>query len=40
MDWTYEEYIEYVNHLFMQEFVDFEYRFSMTGSTQHSLEVQ
>ncbi len=40
MDWTYEEYIEYVNHLFLQEFVDFEYHFSMTESTQNSLEVQ
>lgn len=40
MDWTYEEYIEYVNHLFMQEFVDFEYHFSIDESTQHSLEVQ
>ena len=25
MDITYEEYIEYINHLFMQEFTDDEY---------------
>lgn len=25
MDMTYDEYIDFVNHLFLQEFADFEY---------------
>lgn len=26
MDLTYEEYTEYINHLFLQQFVDFDYK--------------
>lgn len=37
MDLTYEEYIEFINHLFMQEFVDFAYHFGQNNSTADSL---
>lgn len=40
MDWTYEEYIDFVNHLFLQEFVDFDYQYAVQCSTQHALEVR
>lgn len=38
MDITYEEYINYINHLFMQEFVDHAYH---TGreSTDSALSI-
>lgn len=39
MDMTYDEYIDYINHLFMQEFVDFEYHMSDTESTTESLTI-
>ena len=25
MDLTYDEYLDFINHLFLQEFVDFDY---------------
>ncbi len=39
MDMTYDEYIEFINHLFMQEFVDFGYRMGDTASTVDSLQI-
>ena len=39
MDMTYDEYIEFINHLFMQEFVDFEYHMGNTESTVESLQI-
>lgn len=26
MDLTFDEYIDFINHLFLQEFVDFDYK--------------
>jgi hypothetical protein len=40
MDWTYDEYIDFVNHLFLQEFADFDYHFDLRGSMPHALEVR
>lgn len=39
MDVTYDEYIEFINHLFMQEFVDFDFHFRDTESTVESLTI-
>lgn len=39
MDVTYDEYIEFINHLFMQEFVDFSYHSCDTESTVESLTI-
>lgn len=39
MDMTYDEYIEFINHLFMQEFVDFGYHMGDTESTVESLQI-
>lgn len=39
MDMTYGEYIEFINHLFMQEFVDFGYHMGDTESTVDSLKI-
>jgi hypothetical protein len=39
MDLTYDEYIDFINHLFLQEFVDFDYKFRNTGSTNESLSI-
>lgn len=39
MDLTYEEYIDYINHLFMQEFVDFQYHMGDTEATVDSLNI-
>jgi len=39
MDMTYDEYIEYINHLFMQEFVDFQYHMGDTEATVESLTI-
>jgi hypothetical protein len=40
MDMTYDEYIDYVNHLFLQEFTDFDYHFSLSQSTDKALEIE
>ena len=37
MDMTYDEYIEFINHLFMQEFEDFDYHFKDDASTVDAL---
>lgn len=39
MDVTYDEYLEFINHLFMQEFLDFSYHFRDTESTAESLNI-
>ena len=39
MDMTYDEYIEYINHLFLQEFLDFSYQMGDTESTVESLSI-
>ncbi len=39
MDMTYEEYINFINHLFLQEFVDFGYYMGDTESTVESLQI-
>ena len=39
MDITFEEYIDFINHLFLQELVDFDYKFRNTGSTVDSLQI-
>lgn len=39
MDMTYDEYIEFINHLFVQEFLDFAYHMSDTESTVESLNI-
>lgn len=39
MDVTFEEYIDFINHLFLQELVDFDYKFRNTGSTSESLAI-
>ena len=39
MDMTYEEYTEYINHLFMQEFLDFAYHMGDTETTVESLTI-
>jgi hypothetical protein len=39
MDMTYEEYIEYINHLVMQEFLDCLLHFRNTESTVDSLTI-
>jgi hypothetical protein len=33
MDLTYDEYIEFINHLFMQEFVDEDYHYGRESNT-------
>ena len=37
MDMTYDEYIEFINHLLLQEFLDFSYHMGDTESTAESL---
>lgn len=37
MDMTYSEYIDYINHLFMQEFLDDAYHMGYTETTVESL---
>jgi hypothetical protein len=39
MDMTYDEYIEFINHLFMQEFLDFAYHLAEDESTVESLTI-
>lgn len=39
MDLTYDEYIEFINHLFLQEFVDMSYHLGHTESTIESLTI-
>lgn len=39
MDLTYDEYIEFINHLFMQEFLDFAYHMGDNESTVDSLTI-
>jgi len=34
--WEYHEYVSFLNHLFLQEFIDFDYKSS--GSTAAALE--
>ncbi len=36
---TYDEYIEFINHLFLQEFVDFEFHMGDTESTVESRTI-
>ncbi len=38
MDLTYDEYIDFINHLFLQEFVDWDYK-ENTGGTSDALTV-
>lgn len=37
MDLTYDEYLEYLNHLFLERLVDFAYYFGQNNSTTDSL---
>lgn len=39
MDMTYGEYIDYINHLFLQEFVDFDYHMGHSDSTAEALTI-
>lgn len=39
MDMTYDEYVDFVNHLFMQEFLDFAYHLGNTESTVESMTI-
>jgi hypothetical protein len=39
MDLTYCEYHQYLNHLFIQEFVDFGYKANKTNSTVDALTI-
>ena len=39
MDITYDEYIDYINHLFMQEFLDEDYSVGQADSTVDSLTI-
>jgi hypothetical protein len=39
MDMTYDEYIEFLNHLLLQEFFDFSYHMGDTESTTESLTI-
>ncbi len=39
MDMTYDEYIDFINHLFLQEFVDFDYHMGHSESTCESLTI-
>ena len=39
MDLTYDEYIEFVNHLFLERLLDFEYYFGHSKSTDESLTI-
>lgn len=39
MEMTYDEYIAFVNHLFMQEFMDVDYWMSLRESTVDSLTI-
>jgi hypothetical protein len=39
MDLTYDEYLSFVNSLFMQEFLDFDYHFGYSESTRESMEI-
>lgn len=39
MDITYEEYIDFINHLFMQELLDFDYYVEGKRSTVDSLSI-
>ena len=39
MDMTYDEYIDFINHLFMQEFLDFDYHTGHSDSTSESLSI-
>lgn len=34
MDVTYEEYIDYINHLFLQEFADADYHLGRESTTE------
>ena len=36
---TYEEYIDYINHLFLQEMADFAYHFKYSETTTDALTV-
>lgn len=37
MDLTFDQYIDFINHLFLQEFVDFDYKDAY--STDNSLTI-
>jgi hypothetical protein len=39
MDVTYDEYINFINHLVMQELLDFAYFVGQDGSTADSLTI-
>ena len=39
MDLTYDEYLDFINHLFLQEFVDFQFHMGDTESTIESLTI-
>lgn len=39
MDLTYDEYIDFINHLFLREFIDFDYHSRNTESTVESLTI-
>lgn len=39
MDMTYDEYINFINHLFLQELVDFDYHTGHSESTRESLTI-
>lgn len=38
MDMTYEEYIDFINHLFLEMLVDFDYQLDNT-STKDAMEI-
>lgn len=39
MDLTYDDYISYINHLFLQEFVDDAYHMGYTETTVNALSI-
>ena len=39
MDVTYDEYLEYINHLFLERLVDFAFHFGHNASTADSLTI-
>lgn len=39
MDLTYDEYIDFINDLFMQEMLDFDFHFRDTDSITESLTI-
>lgn len=39
MDMTYEEYTAFINHLFLQEFLDEDYHYEADTSTAYSLAI-